>query len=90
VTSQYPNFMEIRRWAQAKGLPVSGVGKLPYGLIKAWDRAHPDRPFVKAEAHHGSATGYTQYGCRCEPCTAVAVAAESARWKLNREDREWA
>jgi hypothetical protein len=87
-TSPYPSNIEVRRWAEAKGLPVHFQGMLPLSLIKAWDRAHPDRPFVKSEARHGTFSGYAQ-GCRCDPCLETGRGREREARRARRADKEW-
>lgn len=70
-TEQYPNTLEIRRWAELKGLPVKYTGALPIGLIKAWNKTHPERPFVKSQGAHGTVGGVND-GCRCDRCQEFA------------------
>lgn len=71
----HPNNVEIHRWAEAQpwGHKVTSKG-ITNQLIAAWNKAHPDRPYVKSEAHHGTAGGYGSRGCRCRPCTDAATA----------------
>lgn len=80
MSDQYPSNVEVHRWAQAQpwGHKVPGnwaVGATGRQIIAAWNKAHPDRPYVKAEAYHGTLSGYGMHNCRCERCTA----ANSAR-----------
>jgi len=39
-----PTVKELRAWAGDK---VSPRGRLPWALILAWNKAHPDRPYQK-------------------------------------------
>lgn len=36
---------EIRRWARRNGMQVGERGRLHPDIIRAWNRAHPDRPY---------------------------------------------
>jgi hypothetical protein len=68
-TSRYPNGPELRAWANDRqpGL-IAAAGQLPRFLILAWNKAHPDRPYVPSQAHHGTPHGYSNKGCRCDRC----------------------
>lgn len=80
-TSTYPSTSEIRNWANSKRPGViQDKGQLPRYLILAWNKAHPGRPYVAAQAHHGTTNGYAKYGCRCDRCReAYRLAYESKR-----------
>lgn len=83
----YPTTDEIRQWAMSKkaGAGLSYSGPLPKAVIAGWNRTHPDRPYVRSEAYHGSTHGYINMNCRCAPCTASASAA-SQIYKQGRRD----
>lgn len=78
MTDQYPNTTEIRRWAQAQswGHKVADSGKMPWQVFPAWNKAHPARPYVKGQAHHGTARGYNDLRCHCDRCAEWARARE--------------
>lgn len=82
----YPNNIEIRRWAQQQpwGHKVSETGQLPKGVVVAWNRAHPDRPYVAREAHHGTTGGYENRGCRCRRCTDAASAKSNGDYHARK------
>lgn len=84
----YPTIVEVRRWAEAKDLPVSYTGPLPRGLIKAWDRTHPDRPYKREFAFCGTLAGYSR-GCKCDRCRDAVAAGDRQRQRNRRDDREW-
>jgi hypothetical protein len=69
MSDQYPTSVELHRWAETQpwGHKVSPRFISP-DLIKAWNRAHPERPYVKSEAYHGTTGGYNNQGCRCDAC----------------------
>jgi len=85
---QHPSNVEVRRWAEAQpwGHKVSGTGGMPSQLIRAWDKAHPDRPYVKSQAHHGTPSGYHTQGCRCDRCTRAAVDYDGDRYHTRAFD----
>ena len=87
MNAQYPNARELRDWANAKqpGI-VQDKGHLPRFVILAWDKAHPDRPYVKAQAHHGTARGYGR-GCRCDRCLDVGRRNGRERYRTDAEER---
>jgi len=67
---------------------VIANGSLPKFVIIAWDRAHPDRPYVVSEAYHGTVSGYNSRHCRCDRCRAAVNAAELARKHLRKAERD--
>lgn len=81
MTDQYPSNVEVHRWAETQpwGHKVSRT-RMSRDLIRAWDKAHPDRPYVKSEAYHGTAGGYDNHGCRCRRCTDAARAGWLGRY----------
>lgn len=88
-SAKYPSNPEVRAWGMArKPDMVPNRGRLPNFLIIAWNRAHPDRPYVATEAYHGTTSGYWNRGCRCERCTACAVRYERYRQSAARADRD--
>lgn len=40
-----PTSQEVRRWAGRRGMRVGDRGRLPPGVVAAWDEEHPTRPF---------------------------------------------
>lgn len=38
----------VRRWAVSNGLTKAKRGALPKAVIRAWNEAHPDTPFVRS------------------------------------------
>lgn len=88
MTDQYPSNVEVHAWAREQpwGHKVSSRA-ISRQLILAWDRAHPDRPYVRSEAYHGTEGGYVNHNCRCDRCTDVATRSTAIR-RDHRE--EWA
>lgn len=87
--TEYASAREVRDWANAKQPgTVRHTGHFPRFVILAWNRAHPDRPYVEGKGWHGSVTGYTAKGCRCEPCTEAARAYWRARYLNARDERD--
>lgn len=79
MTDQYPNNYEIRAWGRkVNPRATPNRGALPIALIAGWNRAHPDRPYVKREAYHGTIGGYNNHGCRCDRCREAAAAGRVA------------
>lgn len=72
--SDYPSNVEVHRWAEAQPwghkVPKNGMGR---ELIAAWNRAHPGRLYVKAQAFHGTLGGYNSHHCRCDACTSAST-----------------
>lgn len=86
-TDIYPSSVEVRRWIEQQpwGHKVGSKGRFPVAAIKAWDRAHPDRPYKASEAYHGTIGGY-KHGCRCSRCTKAATDHETQRCRNLREE----
>lgn len=86
MSAQYPSNVEVHRWVEAQpwGHKASAARITPQ-MIKAWDKAHPDRPYVKAEAYHGTPTGY-RYDCKCDACREAINAQSLAYQHLNKAE----
>lgn len=41
----------LRQWAAENGIPVSSRGKFSKALVRAWNEAHPDRPYLVTQAN---------------------------------------
>jgi hypothetical protein len=87
-TDQYPSSKELRTWAQSKraGAGVGDLGALPNCVVLAWNRAHPERPYVRSQSHHGTWNGYSTKSCRCERCLEAGRAYSNGLKRLNREE----
>lgn len=88
-TDQYPSNAELRRWAMSKkaGASLSYVGGLPRFVILAWNRAHPERPYVASQAHHGMRKGYEK-GCKCDRCLDAGRAIAREQYRRSRDARD--
>lgn len=83
--SRYPSTLEIRRWAQArKPGHVGDLGHLPKVVIVAWNRTHPDRPYVGGQSFHATVNGYLD-GCRCIGCCESGRAGNREYARRSRE-----
>jgi hypothetical protein len=67
-TSKFPSAGELRQFARGK---IATRGMIPNALVKAWNRANPDRPYVKGENFHGTIEGYHNRACHCDRCLEV-------------------
>ena len=94
MNDQYPSNVEVHRWAQAQPwghkVPMRNwrAGAVGRQIIAAWDKAHPDRPYVRSEAYHGTPSGYTKRDCRCERCTAAAADEKRERRRAADFERD--
>lgn len=86
-TSAFPSTQELRDWAMSKsaGRNLGRMGSLPHPVIAGWNKTHPERPFVKTEAFHGTLNGYLHRECRCDRCLLAGRTYESERYA----DRKW-
>lgn len=67
-TSIFPNYHELRQFAEARGVTVSRKHPPPPSLVAAWDKAHPDRPYVHSHRFHGTSAGRYFHRCSCARC----------------------
>lgn len=89
-TSHLPSAAEVRAWGMERNpRALSAKGQLPLALVKAWNKAHPDRQFVKAEGFHGTPQGYMSRDCRCNRCLEAGRRYERERRRTIAEDK-WA
>jgi hypothetical protein len=88
-TDQYPSTAEIRAWARTKraGAALSPKGRLPQFVILGWNKAHPDRPYVASQSHHGTPQGYMRHRCRCDRCLEAGRAYRRESYHLRADKR---
>jgi hypothetical protein len=85
MTSQYPSTPEVRDWAMTVTPgAVSMRGELPKVVIAGWNKTHPDRPYVKNQAHHGTPSGYNSRNCRCDRCMEAVRQVSRNRYDHDR------